>query len=130
MLVYIDSVALTAAPTAAPVSDVLRQLIADRVHDWAATELLDLTYLLIVEPRDTEQSLVDAVGYSPLVNTLDGKRFGDPAFAPQFDWLERHAECWELVQTVANDGAAIVILIRDAEGVDPQLLALCREYAQ
>ena len=131
MLVYTNSAALTAAPTTAPVSDVLRQLIADRVHDWAATELLDLTYLVIIEAgRHRADAAKKPIGYTPLTNRLDGKRFKDPVFVPQFDWLERHTECWELVQTVANDGAAMVILIEDREGVDPQLLALCREYGQ
>ncbi len=47
-----------------------------------------------------------------------------------FDHLEDHGGWFELISTVGNDGFAFVLIVRDREGVDPELLALCRAHAQ
>ncbi len=126
MLSFDTAAAIAAAPTTASVDPTLRQLLADRVHDWIATDLLDLTHLLIVEPGDTEEALVDAIGFLPLVNPLDGLRFGSEGYVPHFEWLSDVGGYFELIQTVGNSGFAFVLLVQDAEGVDPELLSLCR----
>src|SRR4051794_12011556 len=115
MLSYNEAAAIAAAPTNAPVDDALRQLLADRVHDWAATDLLDLTHVLIVQAGDTEQDLLDAAGYSPLVNPLDEQRFGDVHFKPSFDWLQVHDGWTEIIETVSNDGFAFVLFVENNE---------------
>jgi hypothetical protein len=130
MLSYNEAAAIAAAPTNAPVDAQLKQLLVDRVHDWTATELLELTHLLIVQPGDGENEMLEAVGYSPLVNTLNGKRFGQKGYSPQFDWLQDHCGWFELIQTVSNDGFAFVIFVPDREGTDPELHRLCRTYAE
>src|SRR5215210_340964 len=105
MLVFNDAAAIAAAPTTAPVDDDLRQLIADRVHDWTATDLLHVTLLVIVEPGDDERKLLTKVAYSPLVNPTQGLRFGDHGFEPSFDWLQHHTGGWtEIMETISNDG--------------------------
>jgi hypothetical protein len=43
--------------------------------------------------------------------------------------MEKHTGWWELVYTVANDGFAFLVLVQDAPGVLPDLLALCRAAA-
>jgi hypothetical protein len=129
MLTYIDAAAIAAAPTTAPVNGHLRQLLADRVYDWTVCELLDLTYLVIVEAGDTESDLLDAVGYSPLRNPTTSKTFGQAGFTPSFDWLKLNGEYWELIETVGNDGAAFVTFVPDREDTDPELRRLCRTYA-
>ena len=52
----------------------LKNLLADRVQDWTATGLFDLTHLIIVEVGDADKSIIDEFGFSPLINPLDGKR--------------------------------------------------------
>src|SRR5689334_4946184 len=102
MLSYNDAAAIAAAPTNAPVDARLRQLLADRVHDWTATELLELTHVLIVQPGDTEQDVYDQVAFSPLVNPIDGERWGAKEFQPHWDWLEAHGAWFELMVAFAD----------------------------
>lgn len=130
MLSYNEAAAIAAAPAHAPVETALRRLLSDRVQDWTACDLLDLTYLVIVEPGDTERDLLDTVGYSPLVNPTINKRFGERGFTPAFDWLKLNGEYWELIETVSNDGFAFCVFIPNNERTDPQLLSLCRTCAE
>lgn len=121
--------AIVAAPTCMSIDPALRRLLADRVHDWAATELLDLTYVLVIQAGDTEGDIVEAIGWSPLTNPLDSPRFGSADFVAPFDWLSNVGGFFELIQTVGNDGFAFHIFVPDGDGVDPGLLALCRAHA-
>jgi hypothetical protein len=130
MLNYNHAAAIAAAPPNAPVDESLKQLLGDRVHDWAACELLDLTYLVVIEPGDTERDLLDAIGYSPLVNPTTQKRFGQRGFTPSFDWLKLNGDYWELIETVSNDGFAYVIFVPDRDDTDPELRRLCRMHAE
>jgi hypothetical protein len=127
MLTFNDAAAIALAPTHASIDPALQRLIADRVHDWAATDLLDLTHLMIVQPGDTEQDIIDRVAFSPLVNPLDGERWGTKAFTPHWDWLEAHGSWFELMVTY-GDGFACFLFIPDSEGVDPELRKLCHAY--
>lgn len=129
MLSFDTAAAIAAAPSNAPVDPALKKLIADRVRDWAETGLLGLTHLLVVGPHDSERAIVEAVGFSPLVNPIDGARFGSPQFHPHHDWLERHGGWTELTFCIGNDGWACVMFVQDAEGTDPELLSLCRAYS-
>ena len=124
-----DNAAAIAAATTTVTEETLRRLVADRVHDWTATDLLGLTHLLVVEHGDREGEIVQAVGFSPLVDPADGQRFGSGRFEPFWDWLERHDGWFEMIVTVGNDGFAFVLMIADERGVDPGLLTLCRQYA-
>ena len=129
MLSFDNAAALAAAPTTASIDPALRQLIADRIHDWTATDLLDLTHLLVVQPGDAEEHILDAVAFSPLVNQLDDRRYGQKGFTPSLDWLEQHDGWFELIFTVGNDGFAFVLFVEDREGVDPELRSMCRQYS-
>jgi hypothetical protein len=92
--------------------------------------LLDLTHILVIEPGDTEQAIVDAIGFSPLVSPLDGWRYGSNNFHPYWDGpVWRHDGWFELIVTVGNDGFAFILLIADEPGMLPELLDLCREFA-
>jgi len=129
MLIYSDAAAIAAAPTTAPVDDDLRQLIADRVHDWTVTDLLDLTHLVVLRAGDTEQDLIDETTLSPLFNPLDGSRFGSPSYLPSFDLLLQHGRWFEILWTFSS-GHAVFAFVEDANGTDPELLLLCRTYAE
>jgi hypothetical protein len=129
MLSFHDAAAIAAAPQTVSSDPVLQKLIADRVHDWTATDLLGLTHLVVIQPGDIEEAIIDEVAFSPLINPIDGERFGSRTFEPGWDWLEHHDGCWELIMTVADSGFAFVIFVIDNDGVDPELRRLCQTYA-
>src|SRR3954464_15644457 len=99
MLSYNEAAAIAAAPTNASIDPSLRALLATRVRDWASADLLGLTYLIIVQPGDSERTLLDTIGYTPLFNPLTGKRFGERGFGPSFDWLKLTGRHWEIIET-------------------------------
>lgn len=104
----------------------LHRLLADRIG--ALTEdLIDYTEYLVVQPGDTEAGIIRHIGLSPLVEPIEGIRFGEPGFRPHWDWLEKHRDCFELIFTFGSSFAYIVI-VEDREGVPRELLTLCRAY--
>ena len=129
MLSYSDAAAIAAAPTTAPVDAVLRQLLADRVHDWTVTDLLASTHVVIIETGDTERDFVEHTTLSPLGNPLDRSRWGSAGFVPAFDWFQQHGRWFELMWAFSS-GHAVFAFIEDAEETDPELLALCRGCAE
>ena len=108
----------------------LQNLLFDRVQDWRARGLLDLTHLAIIEVGDTDVSIIEELAFSPLINPHDGLRHGMEGFVLPFDYLEDHCGWFELISTVGNGGFAFVLFVRDRDGVDPELLAMCRAHAQ
>ena len=129
LLSFAGAASVASAPTHAPNDPVLQKLLIDRIADWAATDLLSLTHLLIADAATTEKDIVDEVGFSPLVS-IDGIRFPAAGYVPPFDFAERHDGWTEFVQVVPNDPFAFVLFIETSEGADPELLALCRAYAE
>lgn len=126
---YDNRAAIEAAP-AKHFDPRLQRLLLERIDLYRTTELLDRTHLLVVEPGDIEEAIVDAIGFSPLVNPIDGVRFGSDDFQPYWDGpVWRHDGWYELVITVGNAGFAFILLIADADGVVPALLDLCRTHA-
>ena len=118
----------TEAALACPLQPALRKLLTDRIKDTAASDLLELTHLLVVQPGDCEHDIADEICLTPLTNPLDGQRFGSPEFQPWWDYLEAHDGYFEMIITVGNSGFAFILLIEDADGVQPALLELCRTY--
>ena len=55
----------------------LKNLLSDRVRDWTALGLLAMTHLVVIEVGDTDESTIEELAFSPLVNSLDGKRYED-----------------------------------------------------
>lgn len=105
-----------------PMDTRLHALVAGRLKDSITLGLQDLTHIVVVEPGDSEEQLVQALGFSPLYSRLDG-----PEHQPDPDWVERHAGWIEAVYTVGNEGFAFILLIPIACGVLPGLFALHRE---
>jgi hypothetical protein len=106
----------------------LHRLLADRIGALT-DDLIDHTEYLIVQPGDTEADIVRHVGFSPLIDPIDGVRYGKPDFHPHWDWLAEHDGWFELIFTFGSTFCYIV-LIADAEGVPTDLLRLCRTYAK
>lgn len=111
----------------------LRRLIQRRIEEiseygpWDADELGPY---VVVEPGDTDDDVQSATGFSILRSPYDGTRFGDPGFSPAFEFAESHGDqLFELVYIVSDGGYGHNIMIVNAPGVDPSLLAFCQTYA-
>lgn len=108
----------------------LRALLSARTAALVAVDydLTDCTEYLIVEPGDTEADIIRHLGFSPLVEPIDGARFGCAGFHPPWDWLGGHTGWYEMIVTFGST-FAYVLFIRDADGVNSDLLTMCRRYA-
>lgn len=113
-----------------PIDPTLRTLLTARVASLPTNGLADLTHFLVVQPGDTEAMIVDEIGFSPLVNVFDRVRFGDVGFHPFWDWLHDVGGWFEMIVAVGNEGFAFVLIIQNADGVDAELLNLCRTHAE
>ncbi|WP_150291710.1 hypothetical protein [Sphingobium estronivorans] len=81
-------------------------------------DLSELGIFVIVQPGDTMTAIEDATGWPIL---MDG--------VPAFEWVQRHGTIFEMPFVLSDSGAGHVLIVPDAEGIDPTLLDLCRAYA-
>lgn len=102
-----------------PLAPDLNDLISTRLQDAFACGLADLTHILVIQPDDTEEGIVAAIGFSPLASRMDGARL-----QPDWDFIEQHERWWELVYTVGDSGFAFLVFVEKAQGVIPELRAL------
>ncbi len=107
----------------------LRELLAERVAGLQTKygDLTDHTEFLIVEPGDTEADIVRHLGFSPLVDPIDGWRWPNPRFAPGWDYLSDRGGWFEMIATFGST-FAYVLLVHDVKGGPPGLLRLCRTF--
>lgn len=127
MLSLHDPASIEAA-LAQPLDPSLRNNLARHLNLAEAEGLADLTFILVIEAGDKEETLEAEIGFSPLVSPLDGARFGTAHFQPYWAFL-REAEGWnEMIVTVGDSGFAFILVISNDPGVIPELLELCRRY--
>jgi len=105
----------------------LLRLLKDRIGALGEA-LIDWTEYLVVESGDTEADIIRHVGFSPLVEPIDGRLFGEPGFHPHWDWLTDQNGWFEMIVTFGST-FAYVLLIQDSEGVPSDITTLCRTYA-
>ena len=105
----------------------LHRLLAERIG--ALTEnLIDYTEYLVVQPGDTEDDIVRHIGFSPLIEPIDGIRYGQLGFTPYWDWLADRGGWFEMIVTFGS-AFAYILLIEDKEGVLTDLRRLCRKHS-
>ena len=108
----------------------LRSLLTERLQQltnaWEDIDLSDLTHFLIIQPGDTASDAERELGWSLLVNPVDGARFGEPAFTPSWEWIEDHGGWFEAVYILSDDGFGISLFVQDHPEADAELLAMCR----
>ena len=110
----------------------IRDLVALRFRQILNGEPYDYDrhgYMVIVESGDTVEQLEQETSLAILHGLFDDLPFGHPDFAPSFDFLEEHHDCYEILFIGNDDGFATTLFVPKAEGIDPGLLALCRAYA-
>ena len=105
----------------------LQQLLGSRFASLVTPDgdLTDWTEFLIVEAGDREEDIQREVGFSPLVEPIDGARFGAKGFRPFWDHLTDHDGWFELTISFGST-FAYVLFIQDGDGV---MAELCRRYA-
>ncbi len=105
----------------------LRKLLVQRFGALTTEpgDLTDHTEFLVVEPGDDEADIIRAIGLSPLVEPIEGRRFGEDGFHPFWDWLGRHDAYYELIVTFGG-AFGYVLLIQDRSD---ELGDLCRAYS-
>lgn len=105
----------------------LHRLLSERISGMTE-ELLDHTEIVVVEGGDTEEDIVRALGLSPLVEPINGARFGEEGFCPHWDGLVNHGGWFEMVVTFGST-FAYVLLISDMAHDAGALVAMCHRHA-
>ncbi len=118
--------------TALQISNVaIRELVQHRIDALHGDgfDLADIGYFLVVEPGDTIEAINVQAGFPILCNHLTDKRWDQPTFTPSFELVEEFPACYCIVFVLGQDGAGIELFVPKTEGVEPDLLAMCRRYA-
>lgn len=112
-----------------PFDDCLYRLLKERIDALVtdAHDLTDSTEFLILQPGDTEADIVRHVGFSPLVEPIEGHRFGSIGFQPFWDWLADRGGYFEMIVTFGSI-FAYILLIPDRDDILTDLRAICRRY--
>lgn len=127
----IRSSAEMARALASPLDVDLKRLLAvrcDQLSEYEGYDLGELASFVIAEPGDPPSAIRAALGFSPFVNAVDGKAYGEPGFEPSWETIDEADGWFELVFVFTDDGFGHVLAVPDQEGVDPELLQLCRAY--
>lgn len=94
----------------------LLRLRRDQLIDCG--DLTEIGTFVIVEPGDALADIELALGF-PI--TMEG--------SPTWEWVMRHGSIFEAPIILTDDGFGHVLIVPDADGIDPNLLALCRANA-
>ena len=111
----------------------IRELVEQRFKDVCDGEEYEADlhgFMIVVEPGDGVDVLEKESGCPILRSYIGNARYGDPEFKPVFECLEEHDACYEMVFVPGDGDFGIVIFIPKQEGIDPDLLAMCAEYAE
>ena len=114
-------------------ADDLRALVEQRFEDVCDGEEYEPDlhgFMIVLEPGDSFEALEEESGCPILRSYIGNARYGDPEFKPVFECLEEHDACYEMVFVPGDGDFGIVIFIPKQEGIDPDLLAMCAEYAE
>ena len=113
-----------------PIEDRLKCLLRKRRTQLGYDfDLSELAHFLIVQPADDLCAIEQALGFSILVNQVDGSRFGDTDFSPSSEWIADHGFCFEAVFIFCDSGFGHVLLVPKLPAVDAELIAFCTHYA-
>lgn len=96
----------------------------------ADPELGPLTTIIVVEWHTTEDDIINGLGFSPLVNPMDGEFYKSPSFEPYWDWLTFKDGVWDMIVCVGNSGRATILLIPDERNQVCGIRAMCRKFAR
>jgi hypothetical protein len=118
-------------PATAIADPELRQLVQKTIAALSEDYPYDpdvLGYFLIVEPGDTLALLNAQIGFDILANRWTGIRFDQPGYTQAFEILDEHANWFEMVFIISDDGYGIQVFIPKGVAL-PELLAMCLRFA-
>lgn len=112
----------------------VRQLVALRLNQLAVDAApASPCMLIVVEGGDAALTIEQAAGLPILTDLFDDLPFDHPDFYPCTEILEAHTNgntcIYEMVFIGDDDGTATAIFVPDEEGIDADLLAMCRSFA-
>ena len=109
----------------------IRELVQQRINDLGgvAFDADELGYFLVVESSDTLEALSAQLGFDMLRNRFTGIRFNATGFTPSFEFIEEFPACYDMVFVLDDTGIGVEIFVPKEEGIDPDLIAMCRMYA-
>ncbi len=126
MLHFYDRVTMAHALTL-DLEPTLRRLLHERIAALG-DDLIDWTEYLVIEPDDAEADIIRHVGFSPLVEPIDGIRFGQQGFHPFWDWLTDHGGWFEMIVTFGSTFAYVLLIAGDRSNC-PALAEMCQRYS-
>ena len=115
-----------------PISNpAIRELVQQRINDLGGESFdsNELGYFLVVEAGDSIEAIRATVGFDILHNRFTGIRFNDTGFTPSFEFIEEFPACYDMVFVLDDTGIGVEIFVPKEEGIDPDLIAMCRMYA-
>jgi hypothetical protein len=110
----------------------VRALAAQRFTMLSEEESFDpdvMGFFIVVEPGDELSAINEQLGFDVLANRFTGIRFDQDGFHRSFEVLEEHRTCFEIVFVLSDDGYGVEVFVPKAEGIHPDLLAMCSTYA-
>ena len=109
----------------------IRELVQQRINDLGGESFdsNELGYFLVVESSDTLEALSAQLGFDMLRNRFTGIRFNATGFTPSFEFIEEFRACYDMVFVLDDTGIGVEIFVPKEEGIDPDLIAMCRMFA-
>lgn len=118
----------------------IRSLLTRRFQQLAETaptatnvSMVTPCEFIVVEGGEAVSDIEQAAGYPILTGLFDDLPYTDPDFQPCSEILEEHHHeqytFYEMVFIGNDDGAFACVLIPDEEGIDADLLAMCRAFS-
>ena len=109
----------------------IKQLVQQRINDLGGESFdsNELGYFLVVESSDTLEALSAQLGFDMLRNRFTGISFNATGFTPSFEFIEEFPACYDMVFVLDDTGIGVEIFVPKEEGIDPDLIAMCRMYA-
>ena len=109
----------------------IRELVQQRINDLGGESFdsNELGYFLVVESSDTLEALSAQLGFDMLRNRFTGISFNATGFTPSFEFIEELPACYDIVFVLDDTGIGVEIFVPKEEGIDPDLIAMCRMYA-
>jgi hypothetical protein len=118
---------------AARITDAtIRQLVETRFRQLSQGGTFDSErcgFMALIERGDVIDELERVTGVDVLADVFEETHFGDADFTPAAEAIEDHGSCYELVFIFTDDGYGIEIFVPKADGVNPELLAMCAQFA-
>lgn len=111
----------------------VRRVLSQRLSELQLSreeDLSDIGCFVIAEANDTIEDIEKGANCYITTDLFGEADYGDPEYVPSFEWLEQHAEegCYEIT-CIMTDDFFTAVFVPDDPGIDPKLIAFCREYS-